>query len=286
MTNPLELELAASFIQEHPEAAARELELQAPDVAAELVAKLPITLGRRIILNILPTYAAKILLQLPLDTVKDLLTEVSASQVSGILRFTSKSQRLKFYKLLPEKTSALSRLLLSYSEDTVGAWMAADIVMIPQDCSAADVLTRITLNDSSADSDALPIVNRRQYLVGLVNVRDVLRAKQDTVVKRFMKTSPPSLLSRTSLKEAAQHEGWKKFDTLAVLNRNRQLVGLLRHVQLRRSLLTSGDTQTNTNFQQEEWLGGFGRIYLGSLNALLDLVSKASASSTISADNK
>jgi Mg/Co/Ni transporter MgtE len=274
MMNPLELDVVLAFVQQHPEAAARELELQSHESTAELIEVLPLHQGRQLVAHMLPPYAARLCSYLSLDTGAGLLAEFSANQSATILRGMPKLKRNDLLKVLPEKTAILCRLLLSYSDDSVGAWMSADIVMLPSNCSVDDALQRFISTNSAIIGGSLPVVDNDRYLVGLVRLRDLLRAKGESSISHLRQDPPSALSSRASLAAVVDHDGWKKHDILPVLNRNKQLVGMLHHVDLRRSLEQFGEI--SRAIPQEDFLGGMGKAYLGTLTALLGLVNKKS----------
>lgn len=270
--NPRELDIVLTFIQQHPEAAARELELQTQETVAELIQALPLHQGRHLITHMLPPYAARLCAQLSLDVAAGLLAEFNANRAATILRGIPKLRRDELLKTLPDKTATLCRLLLSYSEDSVGAWMSADIVMLPANCLVAEALQRFTATDSSIIGDALPVVDSNTYLVGQVCLRDLLRAKTESPISSLCHEAPSSLSSRISLAAAVRHEGWQEYDILPVLNRKKQLVGLLRYVDLRRSLAHFGEIARTV--PQDDFIGSVGEMYKDTLIALLGLVDR------------
>lgn len=270
--NPRELDVILTFIQQHPDAAARELELQTLESAAELIQTLPLHQGRQLIKYMLPPYAARLCSQLPKDMVAGLLAGFNANQAATILRGMGKPEREKLLTALPDKIAGLCRLLLSYSDDSVGAWMSADIFMLPSDCRVADALQRYTGTNSSIIGDALPVVDNGGFFIGLVYLGELLGAKGESSISQLRQDGPPTLSSRTSLAAAARHEGWQQHDILPVLNRSKQLVGLLRHVDLRRSLEQFGEI--SRSIPQDDFLGNMTEAYMGTLVALLGLVDK------------
>jgi len=88
-----ELELALTFVQAHPDAAARELELQPPEITAGLMNTLPLPQGRDVMKQLLPTYAARVCAQLSVDRAVGLLVGSSVNQVASILRCLPKINR-------------------------------------------------------------------------------------------------------------------------------------------------------------------------------------------------
>jgi predicted transcriptional regulator len=51
-----------------------------------------------------------------------------------------------------------------------------------------------------------------------------------------MERHPYTAASRATLESVRHHDGWNQGDTLPVLNREQKLVGMLRHVDLRKGL--------------------------------------------------
>ena len=270
--NPRELDLVLTFIKQHPDAAARQLELQPQRNAAEFIQALPLTQGRQLIASMLPSYVARLCAYWPLDRVAALLADFNANQITAILRGISKPKRDDLLKALPEKIAVLCRLLLSYSDNSVGAWMSADIALLPPNCLVHEALQRFTLEDSSALGDALLLVDGENRPLGQIYLRDLLRAKGESLVSHLRHDAPPALSSRTSLAVAARHEGWQHHDTLPVLNRDKQVIGLLRHADLRRSLEQFGETTHAVS--QDDLLGEMSGAYKGSLIALLGLLDR------------
>jgi magnesium transporter len=207
-----------------------------------------------------------------LDRAAALLADFNANQIAAISRGISEPKRDDLLKALPEKKAVLCRLLLSYSDNSVGAWMSADIALLPPNCSVHEALQRFTLHDSSVLGDALLLVDNENRPTGQVYLRDLLRAKSKSLVSHLRHDAPPALSSRTSLAVAARHEGWQHHDTLPILNHEKQLIGLLRHADLRRSMEQFGETSHAVS--QDDLLGEMGGAYKGTLIALLGLLDR------------
>ncbi|MCR8921219.1 CBS domain-containing protein [Dasania sp. GY-MA-18] len=279
-----ELDVVLSFIQQHPQAAARELELQSQDITAELIKALPLRQGRELISHMLPPYAARLCAHLSLDITAGLLAEFSSNQATAILRNIPKTKREQILIELPEKTAVLCRLLLSYSDDSVGAWMSADIVMLPPNCLAAEALQRFANTNGATLGDALPVVDSNNYLVGLVSIRDLLNANKASSISHLCIDAPAPLSSRASLATAAHHEEWQQYDVLPVINRNKELIGLLAHADLRRSLEQYGEIPRA--IPQNNFLSNMGEAYIGSLVALLALLGNKSDSESMLGEHR
>lgn len=271
---PHEFDVVLTFIQQHPDTAARQLELQPQSEAADFIRALPLAQGRQLLANMLPSYIARIGVYWSLELMASLIAELNANRAAAILRHLPKLKRDELLDALPEKIAALCRLLLSYSHDSVGAWMNAEVALLPPKCQVSEALQRFSLEDSSLLGDAILLVDDNGVMIGQVYLRDLVRAKGETPVFHLRQDAPPVLLSRTSLKAAALDQGWHSHDTLPVLNRNRQLVGLLRHVDLRNNLEQFVDSASAP--PQHDLLNEVGEAYGGALVALLGLFGKSS----------
>lgn len=271
---PHEFDVVLAFIDQHPDTAARQLELQPQVDAAGFIRALPLAQGRQLLANMLPSYIARIGVYWSLELMASLIADLNANRAAAVMRHLPKLKRDELLSALPEKIAALCRLLLSYSHDSVGAWMNADVTVLPPKCEVAEALQRFSFEDGALLGDAILLVDDNGALIGQVYLRDLVRAKGETQVSHLQQEAPPVLLSRTSLKAAALDQGWRDYDTLPVLNRNRQLVGLLRHVDLRNNLeqfVESANAPAQHNLLNE-----VGEAYGGALIGLLGLFGKSS----------
>ena len=153
------------------------------------------------------------------------------------------------------------KLLLNYAENAVGAWMVANITTLPDDCTVEDAISRLKAEHAVVKSDVVHVVDRERRLQGLVNVVNLLR------------NSSNSPITRTALISAANHTAWAHQDMIAVTNRNNQMVGVLRHVDLRKGLENLASTITKSSGSDP--LTGIYEVYGSSLLALFRTISEA-----------
>lgn len=267
------LELAASFIENHIDAAARELETQPAESVAALILAIPLTQARRLITQMLPVYAARILNVLAVEEAASVLSRGNANQIATILRHVPIRPRVGLLRLLPERLAIKSRRLLSHAEDSVGAWMIVDVVMLPENITAADALHRIRESSSLGNGDAIQVLSDSQQSVGYVSVADLLRAGSDVMVSSLChEIDPLEISSRMSLRAAQRHTGWHKQDNLIVVNSRGQVEGILRYYDLCKGLQVSPSTPLQV--VDNSLLSGLGQAYLSTLGPLFSLVNE------------
>ncbi len=281
--NPNNLHLVESFIQSHSIEAAREIESQEVSVAVDLFSLLPLNHGRKLFYHMLPTCAARMCEALATDKAIMLIGENDADHIASILRSVSKAKRTSILKGLSEKKSALCRLRLSYSEDIVGGWMAVDILVLPENISVGDALKRFSLVNYEVDWNTIPVVDNSNSILGTVNFQDLIRAKKAAKINDFINDAPACLSSRASLTSCLRHPGWDHHDTLPVLNRNRHLIGLLKHVDLRRGIKSYSDE--NTAKDETNIVFEVGSAYIGSVAELMNAFSGNRPTTSLSEKN-
>ncbi|MDH3761050.1 MAG: CBS domain-containing protein [Gammaproteobacteria bacterium] len=267
------LEMAMGFIESHLDAAARELEMQPPESAAALIRAIPLTHGQRLITQMLPVYAGRIVAKLETEVAAPMLAAGNSNQVASILRHLPSPERSAILKLMPDHLAMKCRRILQHPENSVGAWMNADALVLPENITASDALHRVADARDLGDGNAIPLVSESQQLIGYVSVRDLLRARSETVIIRLRRELEPVVISsKMSLHNIERHPGWQHHDNLIVVNQRGQVEGLLRHASLRKGLhlATLGASTRNIDNQIAD---GLGQVYLHTLVSIFSLIS-------------
>ncbi len=277
MTNQ-KIDLALAFLQSQPRSAAAVLEQQPAEHVSEFLKNVPYTHAAAVLSKMLPQYAAKICKNLDPAVSASFLSEMEVSLVAAILRHSDKGLHNQILKLLPERTKIASKLLLNYAEHVVGAWMVANISTLPVDCTVEEALSRLASEDGVINSDVIHVVDREKKLQGLVTVGNLLRSSPNTPITNIMKQKCAAISGRTALDSAANHAVWTHQDTIAVINRHNQIVGVLRHADLRKGLNDMSSTNTMTHPIGSGPLTGIYEVYGSSLLALFSTISEVTSS--------
>ena len=266
-----QVDLALAFVQSQPGAAATILEQQPLEQVADFLSNVPHTYAATALEKILPQYSARLCKILQPNIAAALLSEMNVSLVAAIMRHCPGELSSRLLDILPEKTRLACWLLLTYSEDAVGAWMTANISTLPDDCNVGEALARVSAEHGTLNYGTTLVVDRDRHLKGLVQLPALMRAPPTMAVTSVMDKLLDSLSARTALNAAVNHPLWVDRDSIPVTNRNQQLVGLLRHVDLRRGL-----AQTSTSIDKADGndpITGIYETYGKSLLALFDTVT-------------
>ena len=230
------LTLALSFIEAHPNSAARVLEQHDLDQVAELIELLPKPLATSLLQRMLPQYVSRLHRVVERSIFTDLLSEMELSFSAAVLRHLPFGDRQSCLARFPANRRAACTLLLGFSQDSVGAWLTPLAVTIPDDSLVSEALNYVRIAGDVAHSNYIFVVDRNRTLKGRVSYLDMLRSDPGLNVEALMVTRCHSLLGRMSLQRAAEHPDWQSVDVMPVNNRSHQFIGVLRYVDLRKGL--------------------------------------------------
>ena len=263
--------LALAFLQSQPRAAATILEQQPLEQVAIFLSQVPHTHGAILLGKMLPQYTARLFRMLEPTVSAGMLSEMNLSLVAAILRHCNDELSQTLLGLLPEKTSLACRFLLNYSEDSVGAWMMANVSTLPDDCNVEQAWARIAAEQGTIEFGATLVIDRERLIKGVVSLPALLRSPSNTPIMVVAHKNSDSLSARMALNAAANHPFWANRDSIPVTNRKNQLVGILRHLDLR-----GGLEQLSTNIVQPEGadpITGIYETYGNSMLALFDTLT-------------
>ncbi|MCV9994710.1 magnesium transporter [Paeniglutamicibacter sp. ZC-3] len=128
---------------------------------------------------------------------------------------------------LNEKERALTGTVLGYPQGAVGRCMSPEFVTTRPGNSAGETLARVRGRLDDAESVyTIPVTDAGRRLVGVVSLRDVLRAEPGARIEEIMKT-PISVTASLDAEEAARYCADAKVLVLPVVDDEERLVGIL-----------------------------------------------------------
>lgn len=227
--------LTLAFVTAHPAEAARILErLNAPDAAA-LFDRIPARAGAPVLAAMLPSAAARIVTSVDAQGAASLLASCGTQAAVAILRQITEPKRGQLIKGLPTTVAVASRLLLHYPDDSVGAWIDPDIVVLPPDTTVTEAIARVT-SGKEAEVELVFLVDHDQRLVGAINVTALLRASGAVRLASIVQKPQMVLTASATISGMARRRGWRQSAVMPVIDRNSRLIGVLRRDALDRAL--------------------------------------------------
>ena len=247
---PLE-SLLHSFVELHPEDAARSIESLDPGEAGRLFGTLPEPVAARLAERLNPHIVAPIFERLDPEHALRLLSSIAPRPASAIVHHLTDDVRTSMLEKLPEGTSRQLKELFAYPAETAGAMMEPRVVSFSIDLTVEQATSAIR----KARRDALHylyVTKRDGSLAGVLNMRDLLLsmpdAKIEPMVRRNVLTIPETMPSD----EVVALMRDRKFLALPVVDIDGHLLGVVKHNEA----LETGQLEAFEDLQKMVGVGG------------------------------
>jgi len=154
--------------------------------------------------------------ELFMDDTVDLIEEMPSNIVPKILKVISKEDR----KIINE--------LLKYPDDSAGSIMTTEFIDLKENMKIEQALDRIhEVGTYSETIYTCYVLNKHRVLDGIISIKDLLLAREDSLISELMETN---IISVNTLED--QEEVVKKFDkydlyALPVVDNENRLVGIV-----------------------------------------------------------
>lgn len=239
-------DLSLAFAETHPGDAARVLEHLSTSDATAFLKLLPVRLGAPVLQHMLPTSAAHCLEQLGDEAAAGMVRDLDAQTGTAILRYVSQPRRDQLIAQLPTTSALAFRLLLTYPEDTIGAWINPHSLAVTPETSVSEAIERLR-QSAEPGGACIYAVDSEQRLRGVALLVDLLRAGRGASVAQVMHPVRHQLNARASLAAAHEHPGWRELSVLPVVERQDRFIGALEFPVLLRAIEQPHGDETAPN---------------------------------------
>ncbi|MGK8500758.1 magnesium transporter [Nocardia asiatica] len=118
--------------------------------------------------------------------------------------------------------------LLGYPEGSAGQYMTPEVVALPRDLTVAEALGMVRTKGGNAETVyTLPVVDAGRRLTGIVELRELVLSKPETMVSELVVTEPAYARATDSAEKAARLMRETNDINLPVVDSEDRLVGLL-----------------------------------------------------------
>lgn len=186
------------------------------DYAAELFSFLSIEQQKALIRGFNDEELLELVDRLFIDDATDLLEELPANAVRRILSGSSQVKR-----------TTLNRYL-RFPEDSAGSAMSEEFIRLQPEMTVAHAIRKIRNHRKKlASTSVLYVTESDQKLVGVLSIRELLQAKDETTVGEIMHDQVVYVLTTTDREEALALIRKYDFLALPVTDREERLVGVI-----------------------------------------------------------
>lgn len=210
----------------------RMLVLLDPGDAADLIEELPDAQAADLIDDLPDEQAAAIVEEMPSDQQADLLSALPREDAEAILK-----------EMDPEEAQD-ARFLMNYAPDTAGGIMVTEFLKYSEDIPVRGVLDDLRHHaETYSHYDVLYayVVDQQSRLTGVVRLRDLLLAPNDTKVVTLMSPNPVKVTTSSGLEELSQIFEKHEYFGLPVVDDHGLLMGVVKRSSLQEALETKAE---------------------------------------------
>lgn len=252
-----ERQCAEQFAVTHPDKAAAVLE-EAPEIeVAAFLEELPAATAAELIGMMSPAVGAGCLGQIRPESVAVILEAMAVDVAARLLRRVAPGRLELTLGACGEPRQTLLRRLLTYPEGTVGSRTDPKVLALTDDLSVAQAVKQIRREGGELHHHVF-VLDRSHRVLGVVHVRDLLRAEDSDRLTDLMQFASSQLPASSRLRDVIDHPAWRRVDALPVLDDAQRLLGILRHRDVREvePAIGSGPVvNTLVNLGELYWLG-------------------------------
>ena len=166
--------------------------------------------------------------ELEYDKAADIIENMDADDAIDVLEELEDEDKNKIIDLMDEEVVEDIQLIESYEEDMIGAIMTNNYISIPLNSDVKKAMKLLVQEAAENDNVySIYVVKENDEFYGTIELRDLICARSDTDLNSIIKTSYPTLCSTDLIEEHINDLKEYALDSVPVLNKNRQLVGVI-----------------------------------------------------------
>jgi len=223
------LPLVRKYFETDHVAAAQALEAMSVEEAVSVIHALPPQLAAQAFKYLQPIYAAAILKDVPDTLFRDIVSELESQQGAQIFQSLPKDLRPKLLEYLPEKLKEEIRERLIYPEDSAGNIMTTNFLALRDDMNTKEAIARVReLAGKKESAFYAYVVDKENILVGIMNMRDMMLAKDDSRVSSVMRRDIFSVNSFMDRERVAEELSNRKYLAAPVVDAEGHMLGVIK----------------------------------------------------------
>ena len=227
--------------------------------ASFILAKLSPRSSTQIVARLQASFAATLLESHPPDTIAASLTALPPNKAASIVMHLSIETQ---ERLLPKISGQLAesiRELYTYPEGSVGRYMSSDFLTFFKHEEAGDVIEKIR---GMAHKKSIPVsytyvVDDDGILQGVLNMRDLMLAESNELLREVMLTNVFSIHCFTDRGDAAREMAKRKYFAAPVVDTEDRLLGVIKA----ENMITGLREDFSSNLQKMVGVSGDERTF-------------------------
>ncbi len=225
--------LVEKYVTADPAAAARTVEALPEAEAAQMFEALPRSVSALILPHLQLNYAAALIKDMDPDSFKAVVRAMEPKRAALLLMRLPHDALERLLPHAPKKLKIEARELLVYPEGSVGRIMHTDYLSFHEKQTVGDAIRRIRkLASQRYPASYAYMVDTKEHLVGVINMRDLLLAPDDAPLASVVNRDVFALDCFLDAAEAAQEIGRRRYFAAPVVDAEKRLLGIVKAEQL------------------------------------------------------
>lgn len=227
--------------------AAHGLEAMDEEVALEVLNALPAKMSANVMQHLPNSLASQLLTQLPPNLFGEIVEQFEAQQGADIFLSLPKVNRETFLQHLSMEKKRQIQELLTYPEDSAGCIMTAHFIAFHSDLKVREVIEKIRqMSHKKSSLSYAYVIDKESLLVGVLNMRDLLLADEETLLEAVMIKNPYAVNCFMDRERVADELNTRKLFASPVVDANHRLLGVVKA----ESLIADVQEEATEDFQK------------------------------------
>jgi magnesium transporter len=189
-----------------------------------------------------PRVQRQLIASLRNERAKAILSELSIAQLADLFTVLPRDQMVQLMALVPSEDAKRIRGILSEREQTASGLMSPEFITALLGDKVADVLKGIRASQREHDEISyIYITDSEKVLLGVVDIRELLLAADDTVMEHIM-SSPVVEAESTDLREDLEEMFVKYHYRMIPVVEDNRIIGVAYYNHIMKGLVTRAKT--------------------------------------------
>lgn len=216
--------LAERFLSGYPQEAARQLESSSlPDIVRFLDSSAS---AAAVLERMVPDLAASVLEELQDSSIQPVLLAMDPSIAASLLARLDEEARVRMLSHLPKAQAQELQAIMTYPPDSVGSLMDPRVLTFRPEITVDEALKKLRQTPNQRIYDVF-VADSEGRLLGSVSLQNIALSSPDRTLMELAQLAP-SVLSTESREEISELLETHKLTTLAVVNLDNRLLGVIR----------------------------------------------------------
>jgi magnesium transporter len=245
--------LTQGFLDLYPAEAARVVDNRPQSEIIALLQSKPVPLATSLFQRMEPDVAAQTLPLIESNLARQMVAAMDPLQAAGLLARVDEEARTRLLDSVEPSLAKELKLLLSYPANSAGSLMDPRVTTFHSDATVKEARARLRALRGRRVYDIF-LVDENGILAGVVPLQEIVVARPNTRLADLSSGAPASVHAMSTREEVVELLNQRRLTTLAVVDLDRRLLGVIRHDALVTAAQEemSADIQTMVGASKEE----------------------------------